>query len=93
MTALAEQQRLSLNNCWIAKWLILQRGQAVRASPKKYDPFDSNYESKLLRKIVDGAGRFNLESKLECQIAAIFARCAAALVVVVHACALARGGC
>jgi hypothetical protein len=29
----------------------------------------------------------------QCQRAAIFARRAAALVVVVHACALARGGC
>jgi hypothetical protein len=60
---------------------------------KKYDPLDSNYESKLLRKVVDGASWLNLESELECQAAPIFARRAAALVVVVHACALARGGC
>jgi hypothetical protein len=76
------------------KLLILQRAStAGGGSNNNYDSFHRNYESKLLPRFVDGAVPHDLESRFECQRPSIFARPAAALVVVVHACALARGGC
>jgi len=57
------------------------------------DSFYLKFESKRLRWFVDAPASGHLNSSLKCQRAAIFARCAVALVVVVHACALARGGC
>ena len=61
---------------------------------KNSDSFYRNFESKPENSNVDGRRPGPVESDLECQRVPIFARCAAAsVVVVVDACALARGGC
>src|SRR3981081_2945768 len=75
------------------KSLILHANAAQSRAARFFDASHEKYSSKRLREFVDGKGRSTLEYESLCWKARIFARCACALVVVVHRCALARGGC
>jgi hypothetical protein len=77
----------------LLKSLILQPAAAASfGSAKNMIPFiEIMNPSRYLRLLTAKAGQLRIQTRMS--ETAIFARCAAALVVVVHACALARGGC